>query len=134
MRRLSRIARPGAVLLACLCLAAAGCSRSDRPPLGTVSGTVTLDGTPLAAALVVFSPERPGRASQATTDDAGHYELVYLRDVAGAAVGRHSVRIITAGEENGGRERLPGRYNAETTLSADVKAGANTLDFPLASR
>jgi hypothetical protein len=121
-------------LLACLCLTAPGCSRSDRPPLGNVAGTVTLDGKPLAEAIVVFKPVQPGRASQATTDDAGHYEIVYLGDVAGAAVGTHTVRIITANEKNGGKERLPGRYNAETTLSADVKSGANTLDFELTSR
>ncbi len=122
------------VLLACLCGLAAGCSRSDRPALGKVAGTVSLDGKPLAAAIVVFTPELPGRSSLATTDTAGHYELVYLRDLAGAAVGRHAVRITTANEENGGKERLPGRYNASSTLSADVKAGANTFDFELTSR
>ncbi|NBW85407.1 MAG: carboxypeptidase regulatory-like domain-containing protein [Planctomycetia bacterium] len=121
-------------VLACLCLTALGCSRSDRPPLGNVAGTVTLDGKPLAEAIVVFKPDQPGRASQATTDDAGHYNLVYLGDIAGAAVGRHAVRIITANEQNGGKERLPGRYNAATTLAAEVKSGANTLDFALTSR
>lgn len=121
----------GLTLMACLGPVSLGCSRSDRPPLGKVTGTVTLDGKPLAGALVVFKPEQPGRASDATTDDAGHYEILYLREIAGAAVGRHAVRITTASEENGGKERVPGRYNAATTLSADVKAGTNTFSFEL---
>ena len=48
-------------------VAVVGCSRSDRPAIGSVSGTVTLDGVPLPAALVVFTPDGPGRSAVATT-------------------------------------------------------------------
>jgi len=113
---------------------AAGCSATDRPPLGTVSGTVTLDGSPLAAALVIFTPEGPGRTSLGTTDADGRYALTYLRDIAGANLGRHRVRITTATEDDGGRERLPDRYHARSELAADVRPGANTCDFALTAR
>jgi hypothetical protein len=111
-----------------------GCGRSDRPDLGTVEGTVTLDGAPLAGALVVFTPSGPGRSASDLTDAAGRYELTYLRDIAGATLGPHVVIITTATEERGGREVLPPRYHEKTELSATVAAGANTIDFPLKSK
>ena len=119
-----------ALLLASL----AGCSRSNRPPLGEVAGTITLDGRPLPAAAVHFTPDGPGRTSLGSTDSAGGYRLRYLRDIAGANLGRHTVRIMTATEENGGREILPPRYHAATVLEATVQSGTNQIDFSLQSR
>lgn len=109
----------------------AGCSRSDRPPLGAVHGTVTLDGVPLENALVLFTPEGPGRTSLGSTGPDGTCSLAFLRDIMGANLGRHHVRITTATEENGGREMLPAKYHAKSMLWADVSAGVNTVDFPL---
>lgn len=119
-----------ALLLAVL----AGCSRSNRPPLGDVTGTITLDGSPLPAAAVHFTPDGPGRTSLGSTDSAGSYRLRYLRDIAGANLGRHTVRIMTATEENGGREILPPRYHSATVLEATVHPGTNRIDFLLQSR
>ena len=121
------------VVLAVLCLAV-GCSRSDRPPLGLVEGTVTLDGVPLPAALVVFTPDGPGRSAMASTDTAGHYELAFLRDIAGAHLGSHTVRITTADGETTAKEILPPRYHRKTRLSASVQPGLNVLDFQLQSK
>lgn len=121
-------------LLLTLALLAAGCGRSDRPPLGSVAGAVTLDGSPLAGALVVFVPDGPGRSAIATTDATGRYELTYLRDIAGANLGPHTVRITTATEERGGKEVLPDRYHTKTELKATVAAGDNTFDFALRSK
>jgi hypothetical protein len=130
MNAFARLAFSAALALACL----AGCSRSDRPPLGRVAGTVTLDGVPLPAALVVFTPSGPGRSAIATTDTAGRYELAFLRDIAGANVGSHTVRITTATDDRGGKEILPARYHRKTELTATVEPGDNTLDFPLLSK
>lgn len=128
--RVVRCLLAGALLLA----AHAGCSRSNRPPLGEVAGTITLDGRPLPAAAVHFTPDGPGRTSLGSTDSAGGYRLRYLRDIQGANVGRHTVRIMTATEENGGREILPPRYHAATVLEATVQPGTNQIDFSLQSR
>ena len=125
---------PLRALLALALLALVGCSRSDRPPLGRVSGTVTLDGAPLPAALVVVTPDGPGRSALATTDTAGRYELAFLRDISGANVGTHTVRITTATEDRGGKEILPSRYHVKTELTATVESGANTLDFALETK
>ena len=111
-----------------------GCSRSHQPPLGLVSGTVTLDGVPLANAIVRFTPAGPGRTSEGISDNDGHYRLLYLRTIPGANIDRHTVRITTASEENGGRELLPPRYHSRTELEARVVSGSNDLDFALRSQ
>jgi hypothetical protein len=111
-----------------------GCSRSHQPPLGLVSGTVTLDGVPLANAIVRFTPAGPGRTSEGISDADGHYDLRYLRAIPGANIDQHTVRITTASEENGSRELLPPRYHSRTDLEARVVSGSNDLDFALRSQ
>lgn len=111
-----------------------GCVPSSRPPLGRVSGTVRLDGESLANATVLFTPAGQGRTSQGVTDVQGRYELCYLRDIPGANIDQHAVRITTACEENGGHERLPDRYHARTDLEARVVAGRNVFNFELRSQ
>lgn len=129
IRRGPGLARFIAVALATLI----GCSGSKQPPLGTVEGFVTIDGKPLAAAAVLFTPEGRGRTSIGITDADGRYSLTYLRDIKGADVGRHTVRITTATDDNGGKERLPKRYHTKSTLSASVDPGSNQHDFALTS-
>ena len=69
------------------------------------------------------------------TDEQGHYELVYLRDILGAKVGKNRVVIRTVGPEAPQKEILPARYNSKTELQADVKPNENPpFDFDLMSR
>jgi hypothetical protein len=130
-RCLARIPRHLGLVFAMLSLL--GCSPSQRPPLGLVSGIVTLDGEALANANVRFTPAGPGRTSLGTTDAAGRYTLLYLRDIPGANVDQHTVRITTASEDNGGRELLPTRYHSSSQLEAQVSPGTNRLNFALRS-
>lgn len=130
------------VLLSVMFLLSAGCGDSGTP-LGRVKGQVTLDDKPLDRALVQFSPEAGGRGSFAATDAEGRYELIFNADNKGAELGKHSVTITTASEEeyneeteetNPAREEiLPARYHANTELTAEVKEGGNEIDFPLTS-
>ncbi|MFC1597650.1 hypothetical protein ACFL5Q_06920 [Planctomycetota bacterium] len=115
-----------------------GCFRGG-PELGTVTGTVTLDGAPLADAQVAFQP-KDGSPSVATTDSAGHYELEYTREKPGAIVGGHIVRILTqttSTDESGNEiqvpQRVPEKYNYRSTLLREVKPGENSIDFKLES-
>lgn len=119
----------GLMLLACL-----GCfNRGDRPDLGTVSGTITLDGEPLPRAVVSFTPKGV-RGASGFTDETGRYELRYLRGM-GAPVGTHTVRINLPGEgpDAAKRPRLPAKYNRKSTITREVKPGANVFDFKLES-
>ena len=127
---------------------------SDQPELGQVTGTVTLDGKPLSGIAVVFQPES-GRPARGMTDAEGKYELTYIRETKGTKVGPNRVEI--APSEDGGAEEseesenpddesqpvtkpsksgkptIPPRYNVQSELKADVKAGENTFDFQLES-
>ena len=119
-----------AVLLAWTAGVLVGC-RSDRPPLSAVEGVVTLDGKPLADAEVVFTPQN-GRHSTARTDGQGRYELTYLPDVEGAMLGSHSVRISQL-DPDMLVEKVPAKFNADTTLTAEVSRGSNEINFELKS-
>ncbi len=118
-------------MLAAVC---AGCGDGDRPDLAPVHGRVTLDGQPLASARLEFQPTGPWRTSMGLTDAAGNYELIYIRDERGAAVGTHRVRITTVGRAEGEAEIVPAKYNEQTELQREVARGENAIDFKLQSR
>jgi len=114
-----------------------GCG--GRKDLGTVTGTVTLDGEPLPDAQVEFSPANSGTTSYGKTDSKGVYTMASSGNAEGAALGENKVKIMTAdvierdGEEVVVKEKLPDRYHKKTTLTADVQPGKNTFDFALES-
>lgn len=145
-------------LLVCAALlAAAGCG--SGPTYVPVSGTVTLDGQPLAGVMVIFQPTAAGGGSDAggvgstaRTDAQGKYTLDASTPdpKRGALVGSHTVRIATpppAGSATGDpdsdaanapqgakafRDPVPARYNTATTLTFDVPAGGtDKADFAL---
>ncbi len=129
-----------AVLLATGC----GGGPGDGLVLGRVEGVVTLDGEPLPNAHVAFAPkESDGATSTATTDETGHYELRYKRDMMGAVVGKHSVRIWTVDDEGDQideltgqpiprpKEIVPATYNEQSDLERNVEDGEQTIDFEL---
>lgn len=126
------MALPGLVVLVC---GLAGCG--DGLELVPVAGTITLDGTPLEGATVIFRPER-GRPSSGTTDALGKYALRYTDEKAGALPGEHVVEVRTVREtDDEGRpppERLPARYHARSELRATVSAASSTHDFVIESK
>ena len=119
----------------------AGCTKSDRPQLGIVTGTVKLDGEPLPEAMISFSPVEGGRTSTAVTDSEGKYELNYTTDAKGARIGEHHVRVSTfqqGGDEpdspQGVPEKVPAKYQKAGSLQEEVGAGENTIDLELTSK
>ncbi|QEG42761.1 hypothetical protein UC8_48030 [Roseimaritima ulvae] len=130
-------------LVAVMVLGTSGCGGGDRPPIGEVEGTVTLDGQPVADAQIFFEPTGGGRSSSAITDADGTYELSYMGDVKGAVVGEHLVRISTAKgatRDDNGRvtdpgqpEQFPSSYNSESTQKVTVEGGDNEINFDATS-
>ena len=111
----------------------AGCGdRGDRPELGLVEGVVTLEGKPIANARVVFEP-LTGRESLGVTNEDGHYELIYIRDIKGAVVGPHTVRITMA-TDKAPKEQISPQYNRRTELEREVQSSRNRFDFELGSK
>jgi hypothetical protein len=129
-----------------------GCG-SGSSKLAPVSGKVTLDGQPLADATVIFQPEGggpdAGSGSQGKTNANGEFTLRQLNsDRDGAVAGKHRVMISApqARAAGGGDkphseeqektvDRVPAKYNANTTLNFDVPAGgSSTANFDLKSK
>lgn len=116
---------------------AAGCGRSG-PALVTVAGNVTFDGTPVETGEIVFRAADGSVASGAGAIRDGRYE-------ARVPSGAKRVEIIATrraaarAEKPGGSGEsppvemfVPDRYNAESTLAAEVTAaGPNEFDFDL---
>lgn len=105
----------------------AGCSSrtAGYPPLGEVSGVVTMGTTPLANATVMFQPP-VGRASIGDTDAEGRYRLVFTSAAFGAIVGPHHVSV----EPKMGVEQPRGKgLTTVVECEAEVAAGANQIDL-----
>jgi hypothetical protein len=131
------------VLLGVALLLALGCGGRKYAP---VSGTVTLNGRPLAKAVVTFMPvpekgsTEAGDSSTGKTNENGEFTLTSSSGKTGALVGKHKVSISlqeTKRGESEERERttelLPKRYNENSDQSYDVKPGDNSPKFELKS-
>jgi len=122
-------------VLAAWCCLAGGCSSrpSALAELAPVTGTVRLDGKPLAAAVVRFEGAK-GQMSFGRTDAEGRYEISFSRQFKGAPIGPAVVRItsgLDAPPPPGYRDPIPPKYNTDSKLSAEVGKGANVCDFDL---
>jgi hypothetical protein len=132
MRSLDALFRSSVICLLML----AGCSGgAPVPKLNSVTGRVTLDGEPLAEAIVSFIPDK-GPPSGAITDDEGKYVLKFKTGDVGAVAGEHTVTISTdlEGTNRPEDERVPEQYNKQTTLRVTVTEGQNEHDFDLHSK
>jgi len=133
-------------LLACM---ASGCSRQPFP-LAAVSGTVLLDGQPLAGGVVNFQPiatekaRITGPGSTGRTGPDGRFTLQTITRHPGAVIGPHRVKIYsyspetpvaTEGDTGPRLERVPDRYNYRSELTFEVPAaGTSTADFSLSTK
>jgi hypothetical protein len=121
----------------------AGCGRGAGPELAAVTGTVTLDGEPLAHANITFVPEgKNGSPSYGGTDADGRYRLLFSHNRAGAMPGKHRVQIEMQPPEtdDSGNPvvptetvQLPAKYRVPGNLTAEVEPGENEIDFELDS-
>jgi hypothetical protein len=124
-------------------LALSGCGST------TATGTVTLDNSPVDGGAILFIPIEEAGGSRPTVGGEiidGKYTLLGAK---GLATGKYRVRItwnkktgrkVTVPGDNTVQmdetvQSIPGKYNTESTLEADVKSsGSNVFDFPLKSR
>jgi hypothetical protein len=118
-----------------LALVAGGCGSADG--LVTSTGRVTCDGQPVATGAISFHPLEGNTAPQGARIVAGRFRI---RTVPG----RHRVEIVAGRPQAGAAELTPGmprqeqyippRYNAASTLDADVaRRGRNAFTFDLST-
>lgn len=103
-----------------------GADDSGKVPVFPASGTVTLNGSPLAGATVAFSPQSGQPTAIATTDDQGGFSLRTYDADDGAAEGAYKV-VITKTEvaAGGGGAGESGDHEAaeEAGMTAGHEAG-----------
>lgn len=117
--------------------AAAGCGREYSP----AEGTITLDGTPLSGATVIFqSPDLP--LATARTNKTGHYQ-VETGGAQGVMPGEYVVTIAAYQKSKAGMDdtapnlAIPKKYlqPQSSGLKAVIVDGANrNVDFDLKTR
>lgn len=141
------------------CFVVMGCDSGLKTEY--VEGVVTLDGTPVEGATVIFSPvdDEVGMSASGTTDADGKYTLTATDPTAkvsgGTLPGEYKIMVTKAvsteefvGAEEGGDDEgntyaeveydwlIPEKYSRGKTsgLTATVTAGGdNEFDFPLTS-
>ena len=116
-------------------LLATGCGGGKT----TAQGTVTYDGQPITSGAVLFMPKDKGNKIGARIYNGkyevepkfelvpGQYDVVVTWD-------KGTGKFVSEGSDKREitEEGLPAKYNTNTTLTADLKAGPNTVDFTLA--
>lgn len=139
----------------------AGCggARREGPETVKVTGTVTLDGKPLAGANVTFSPKVAGPPAFGETDEQGRFSLQTFEPGDGAISGKYLVTVTKTtsagrmefedqrakeeylrqhpGESSQAKNEIPDKYaNRKTSgLVAEVSLGAkNHVEFELKSK
>jgi hypothetical protein len=131
----------GAAFIAVLVPAFAGCSRGVG---ATASGTVTYDGKPVPAGVVVrFQPQVPGSSSSlGVTDADGRYDLRFNANVRGVLPG-DSVVSFALRESYGANGapfipkelraiRIPASASGHASgLVKKVRPGGNVIDIEI---
>jgi hypothetical protein len=101
-----------------------------RPPLGYVTGKVSLDGKPLAGVIIAFYPEN-GRMGTAIVDKDGSYDVKYTNRVRGTKIGPSTVHFAWQTGDSG--PTIPERYGDRSELKVDVQKKKNVFNFDLVS-
>ncbi|WP_406700199.1 hypothetical protein V5E97_15350 [Singulisphaera sp. Ch08] len=125
-----------------------GCGSADNLPRESVSGSVAIEGKPLAKGLITFLPsdsEIPTQGGGVIVD--GKYSIPKDQ---GLVPGKYKIVISSTGDKPEtvvdktndmpgmppvlAKEAIPSQYNKESLLTADVKSGGkNVYEFNLTS-
>ncbi|WP_425398652.1 hypothetical protein [Aeoliella sp.] len=93
----------------CLLLALAASSGcNDRPELGTVAGSVMLDGKPLKFGKVMFQHVEGGQPATGEIQPDGSFVLSTFRPEDGAIVGAHRIRVVCYTSQDPARRAAEG--------------------------
>ncbi|WP_020471090.1 hypothetical protein [Zavarzinella formosa] len=124
------------LILALLFSAMIGCDSKPEIKLVPVSGTVTLDGKPLADGLIYFKTQATGATNSLPVKD-GKFEGNVEAGDRRVEINAYKVRTEGFGQMGGEVKEslIPKRFNTESTLTAKVAAGSpNQFNFEVTSK
>lgn len=136
-------------LLGLMSLLFVGCESGPKlPPTVPAEGIVTLDGTPVADATVVFIADKGNYNATGVTNKDGKFAMKAFDSKSGAVVGSYKVElnktvVETKGAGGGGESEvnlkfgLPKKYGTFTTskLTIDLpEGGKKDITFDLKSK
>lgn len=135
---------PRWILYGIFLVAISGCG-DKGPKLGTVTGTITLEGNPVEGAFVQFLPlfeQGVEVQSEFKTDANGYYEVRYSVERLGAMLGNYRVQISTQDSEKDPEtgaikavpEKIPKHYVRDSALEFEVQSGPNDATFDLSKK
>lgn len=112
-------------------LLASGCSQ----PMGTIEGSVTIDGEPVSGMVVTFKSTDDNLEGFGMTDEQGRYRIFRGRGKQDFLPGNYKV-AIGVGEtegESAPRKKIPEEISDinQTTLLKTVQAGRNDIKIDL---
>jgi hypothetical protein len=108
-------------LLAVLLVVVLGGCGKNGPNTAPVTGTVKLDGKPVAGAAVLFSPKAGGRPASGVTDETGSFALTTLEPRDGALLGEHTV-VVTLVKSKGPSKGDPSSQGLSGAMDASPAA------------
>ena len=123
-----------------LLLITTGCGSSSDVSIGTVTGTVFIDGQPAPAGInIEFDPTTKGvRGSTAVTDESGNYEANYSLSTKGVRAGSCVVKLAqpnVAPPAPGQKPKwpFPNEYYEEIR-QVTISPGHNTIDLEISKK
>jgi dipeptidyl aminopeptidase/acylaminoacyl peptidase len=112
-------------------LGSEGRQAAELPERFPVSGTITVEGQPLAGGTIVFHPTDPqGRRATGVIRD-GRYAMTTLNPDDGALPGDYKVSIESPGDDAVVKVPAPYTKPEATPLRCRISASRNTVDFQL---
>jgi hypothetical protein len=131
----------GSMLLGCVAFAGCGSSELKGRPTIDVSGSVTLDGSPLAEGEVILVnvPEgvrevfavKGGNFAGKASPGSRRVEVCAYKE---QAPNKDATDMYGADAKPSMANYLPAKYNTESTLTADIKEGGAPLKFEVTSQ
>ena len=122
-----------------------GCSSKEKIPRATVSGTVSFEGEPIKEGSIIFVPVVgvQGAPVQLEIRDGKYSSSADPKDSRGVVIGSNDVQIFST--KSTGKmvknplnelvpeivQAIPVKFNEQTELNREIKAGAQELNFDL---
>lgn len=122
MTSLSSLRLSCAVLLAAGLSGCGGADEGARVPVFQTTGTIKLSGSPVAGAVVTFSPEAEQPVAMGRTDSTGKYSLTTYDANDGAAGGDYKVMVTKSAPSSS--TTTVATHDANNPAASSVDMGA----------